>query len=57
MGKHSSIEAEKALHNLQKSVGREINVVNMTQEELKKRQKDKDQLITEIFKNKTKRII
>ncbi len=57
VGKHNIIEAEKALHDLQKSIGREINIVNMTQEELKKRQKDEDQLITEIFKNKTKRII
>lgn len=57
VGKHNSIEAEKALHDLQKSIGREISIVNMTQEELKKRQKNEDQLIIEIFKNKTKRII
>lgn len=57
VGKHNSIEAEKVLHDLQKSIGREISIVSMTQEELRKRKKNKDQLIIEIFKNKTKRII
>lgn len=49
IGSHSSLEAQKAVLSLQKNIQREINIVNMTQEEFTKKKKQKNEFIKNIF--------
>lgn len=52
IGAHSSVEALKKLLPIQKEVGREINVVNMTEGELLRKKKAKDPFVANIFSGK-----
>lgn len=52
IGTHSSIEAKRNILPLEKKFGREINILNITPSELAKRQKNKESLISNIFRNK-----
>lgn len=56
IGSHDQLEAEKALLKLRKSLGREINLIHMTEEEFA-RKSGKDQLLKGIFEKKTIRLI
>jgi len=57
IGNHSSIEAKKKLSKIEKQIGREINLVNMTKEELSSKRKNKDEFIDNIFTNKIIKIL
>lgn len=57
VGNHSSIEAQKKVAGLQNYLQREINIIDMTAEEFKRRQKRKDEFIDNILKNKIIKII
>ncbi|HLF18766.1 MAG TPA: nucleotidyltransferase domain-containing protein [Candidatus Omnitrophota bacterium] len=57
VGTHSSIEAQKAIYGLQKETGREINVIDITPQELAKNKKQKDEFIKNIFDGKTVRLL
>ncbi|MCX5750860.1 MAG: nucleotidyltransferase domain-containing protein [Candidatus Saganbacteria bacterium] len=52
VGEHSALELQRSISRLQKEIGREINLINMGPEELRKRKKKKDSLVTNIFKSK-----
>lgn len=55
VGSHEPLEAERALIKLRKSLGRELNIVNMTKEEFE-RKSSKEQLLKSIFEKKTIRL-
>ncbi len=57
IGNHSSLTAQKAVLPLQKSIGREINIIDLTPKEFQQREINKNDLITEIFNNPTIRLI
>lgn len=57
IGNHSSISAKKAIIPFQKNIGREINIIDMTEKEFKKRQKNKDEFIRNIFSQKLIKIL
>jgi predicted nucleotidyltransferase len=57
IGSHSSIEAKRLLEKIETESKRELNVLDMTENELKKRKKKNDEFIEEIFKNKIIKII
>jgi predicted nucleotidyltransferase len=57
IGEHNTREAKKKLLPLQNELRREINVVDLTNKELKKKQREKDELLSEIFHNKYIKII
>ncbi len=52
VGKHSSIEAKRVILPLQKIIGREINIVDISLKELKSRRRKKDDFIKNIFSRK-----
>lgn len=56
IGTHSSIAAKKLIVPLQNTIKREINIIDMTPDELKKRKKEKDRFIDDIFSKKMIRI-
>ena len=56
VGSHSSLEAKRAILPLQKNLGREINIVDMTAQEFEFRKKKKDEFIKNIFSKKTIKI-
>src|SRR3989339_535920 len=51
VGTQNTIESQKVISKIQKSIGREINAVNISPAELKKK-KGKDQFFREIFSKK-----
>ena len=55
VGSHESLEAERTLIKLRKSLGRELNIVSMTMKELESKS-GKDQFLKSIFKKKTIRL-
>jgi len=57
VGSHSVLKAQEAVLPLQKQLRREFNIVDLTEQELMKRKKDKDEFIADIFKNKIIKII
>jgi predicted nucleotidyltransferase len=57
IGDHSSIEVQRIISELQSQIKREINVVDFTEKEYKKRLKIKDEFINHIFKNKFIKLI
>lgn len=57
VGEHSVLEAQKIVYRIQKDIGREINIVNVTSAELSKRIKSKDDFFYGIFKNKKLKIV
>jgi predicted nucleotidyltransferase len=52
IGNHSSLQAKRLIAGLSDDLGRELNIVDMTLEELEKRKENKDEFIENIFKNK-----
>lgn len=52
VGSHSAIEAKKIIIPFQKSLGREFNIVDITEEELKKRIREKDPFYTSVMGGK-----
>jgi len=56
IGEHSSLEAKRLILPLEKMIGREINIIDMTEEELKKRKKRKDEFIKNVFSGKVIKI-
>lgn len=57
VGDHSSLEAKKLLIPLQKDIGREINIIDLSEQELKKRKKQKDEFVNNIFSNEVIKLI
>ena len=57
VGKHKGIEAQKVLYKMQKEVAREINAVNIRPEDFRKRKKNKDQFLQNIFEKKVIRLL
>lgn len=53
VGSHSSLEAKRLILPLEKDIGREINIVDMTEKEFQSRKKKKDEFIKNIFSQKT----
>jgi predicted nucleotidyltransferase len=49
VGSHSVIGLQKVIVGLQKEIGREINVVNLSEKEFKVKKKQKDQFLKNIF--------
>lgn len=56
IGDHSSLEAKRIILPLEKNIGREINIIDISIEELKLRQKKNDDFIKNIFSQKTIKI-
>ncbi|MDO8803976.1 MAG: nucleotidyltransferase domain-containing protein [Elusimicrobiota bacterium] len=56
VGEHEPLEAERALLKPRKNLGRELNIVNMTPEEFK-RKSGKDQFLKNVFEKKTIRLL
>ncbi|MDD3486886.1 MAG: nucleotidyltransferase domain-containing protein [Candidatus Moranbacteria bacterium] len=56
VGSHSSLSAKRLILPLEKKLGRELNIVDMTGNELKIRRKKKDEFIKNIFSQKTIKI-
>ena len=57
VGSHSSLLAKKLIAKIEDETKRELNVVDMSARELKKRKKDKDDFVKNIFSGKTVKII
>jgi len=53
IGSHSSLEALRKILPIQKSVGREINIIDLTRKEFESRKKKKDEFMENIFSGKT----
>ena len=52
IGTHKTLHAQRVLHKIQKQIGREINIINVTPEILKKKLASGDQFIKEVFAHK-----
>jgi predicted nucleotidyltransferase len=57
IGEHSAREARMAIFPLQKEIGREINVIDFSESEFKKKKKQKDDFLKNIFSGKHIRLI
>jgi predicted nucleotidyltransferase len=57
VGTHKTLHTQRVLHKIQSHIGREINVVNVTPEMLKKKLAGGDQFIKEVFAHKQIRIV
>ena len=57
VGEHKALDLQRKLKALQKSLGREINVVSLSGAEMKKKQKEKDPFLVDVMKGKHIRII
>jgi len=57
IGEHSVLELQRAITQLQKDTGREINVMNLSPKEFREKKKNKDPFITNVFKTRTIRIV
>ena len=57
IGSHPVMEATKALLLIQEKIGREINVVDLTEKEFQKRKENKDEFINNIFNGKVIKIL
>ena len=57
IGTHSVLELQKIIAKLQKDIGREFNVVNLSLKEFAKKKKDKDPFVNNVFKAKIIRLI
>lgn len=57
IGSHSAREARKAILPLQKRIGREINMIDFSESEFKKKKKQGDDFLKNIFSGKYIRII
>jgi len=52
IGDHSSLGAKRLILPVQKNIGREINIIDLTPKEFKQRKKKKDEFIKNIFSQK-----
>ena len=57
VGSHSSLEAKRLILPLEKDLGREINIVDITEKDFESRKKKKDEFIKNIFSQKTIKIL
>lgn len=57
IGNHSSLEAKRLTAKLGNELKRELSIIDMTEEEFKKRKSKKDEFIENINKNKTIKLI
>jgi predicted nucleotidyltransferase len=57
VGSHSPREITKLLKDIQKQIGRIINVVNISKSEFNRKKKDKDPLVTNIFEEQYIKIL
>jgi len=57
VGRQSVIETQKAIRKIQKEIDREMNIVNMGEAEFRRRKKNKDPFLSNIFSGKTIKII
>lgn len=57
IGKHDILESERAIRGIQKNIGREINIVHMTPEEFSRKKKEDNQLVKNIFKHRTIKLL
>lgn len=57
IGSHSSLAAKRAIIPLQKALGREFNIIDMTKEEFDKKISKKDPFLTSVMKGKLIRLI
>lgn len=57
IGSHSSLAAKRLIAGLSSDLGRELNIVDMTEKEFQKRKREKDEFIENINKNKVIKII
>lgn len=57
VGKHRSLEAQKAIYKIQKDSNREINVINMRPADFKKKREQGDQFMKTIFSRKIIKLI
>lgn len=57
VGELNLLTSERAIHKIQKNIGREINVVNMTSAEFNRKKKEGNQLIKSIFGHKTIKLL
>lgn len=57
IGTHSILELQRIIAKLQKDTGREFNVTNLSPKEFEKKNKDKNNFISNVFKTKTIRLV
>ena len=57
IGEHSSRDVKSKIMNFQKTYQREFNIIDITKDEFKEKKENKDPFITNIFSNKTIKII
>jgi len=57
VGSHSVLELQRVIVKLQKDIGREFNVTNLSQKEFATKKKDKDPFISSFLKTKTIKIV
>jgi len=57
VGEQSAILVQKAIRSIQKSSGREINVVNITESELEHKKRGKNPFISNVFRGKTIKLL
>lgn len=57
IGSHSLIDVQKLIIKFQKEIGREINVINLSNEEFKKKKKNNNPFIKNIFSNKIIKLV
>lgn len=57
IGNHSSLEAQKAVYDLQRETGRDINIIDLTPGELSKKKRQNDGFIKNIFAGKMVRLL
>jgi predicted nucleotidyltransferase len=57
VGSHSVLELQRVIAKLQKDIGREFNVTNLSLKEFKAKKKSKNPFIMNIFKTKTIRLV
>ncbi|MDP2922704.1 MAG: nucleotidyltransferase domain-containing protein [Candidatus Omnitrophota bacterium] len=57
IGTHSVLELQRFIAKLQKDIGREFNVTNLSLKEFEAKKRDKDPFINSVFKTKTIRLI
>ncbi len=57
VGSHLVLELQRVIAKLQKDIGREFNVTNLSQKEFKAKKKRKDHFIASVFKTKILRLV
>ncbi|MCS7151092.1 MAG: nucleotidyltransferase domain-containing protein [Endomicrobia bacterium] len=57
IGNANTIEITKSISKIQKKLNREINLINITEKEFKKRKLDNDPFLKEVFRNKKIKLI